>query len=104
MPFVGDFSALALLCTPHALRCACARVSGDNRKIARPQPRRRLGAIPVNVAVLARRLNRRKSAQRTLLVSPDLTADKTSATGGCLRFVLPPLSIAGMKNLSQIFQ
>ena len=34
-----------------------------------------------------RRLNRRKSAQRTLLVSPDLTADEISATGGHRRFV-----------------
>ena len=36
-----------------------------------------------------RRLNRRKSAQRTLLVSPDLTSDRASATGGCPRFVHP---------------
>ena len=34
-----------------------------------------------------RRLNRRKSAQRTLLVSPDLTADEIPATGGHRRFV-----------------
>ena len=40
-----------------------------------------------------RRLNRRKSAQRTLLVSPDLTADEIPATGGHRRFVRRARSI-----------
>ena len=37
-----------------------------------------------------RSLNRRKSAQRTLLVSADLTADEIPATGGHRRFVPAP--------------
>ena len=39
---------------------------------------------------LVRNLNRRNSPQGRLLVSVDLTAGKTSATGGCLRFVPGP--------------
>ena len=41
-----------------------------------------------------RRLNRRKSAQRTLLVSLDLTADEISATGSHRRFRLAPIEPA----------
>ena len=39
---------------------------------------------------LVRNLNQRNSPQGRLLVSVDLTAGKTSATGGCLRFVPGP--------------
>ena len=42
------------------------------------------------------------AVMRTLLVSPDLTSDRASATGGCPRFVLPPFSLARAKNPSQI--
>ena len=44
-----------------------------------------------------RKLNLRKSALRTLLVSLDLTSDDISATGGRLRFV--PLSEKAIKEI-----
>ena len=47
------------------------------------------GCFASGMAASFRRLNRRKSAQRTLLVSPDLTADEIPATGGHRRFVRP---------------
>ena len=57
-------------------------------KKARENPRGRASFPPGIFSCF--RLNRRKSAQRTLLVSPDLTADEIPATGGHRRFVPGP--------------